>query len=67
MKDTILHLVRKHGKALLCTRSCAGLTIHGPGRRPGAVREEEWGLKPVDLPVMSCVNLAKFFFKSELA
>lgn len=33
----------------------------------GAAREEEWGLKPVDLLVMSCVNVAKFFSKSELA
>lgn len=54
-------------KALLRTKSCAGLTIHGPGRRSGAVREDEWDLKPVDLPVMSCVTLAEFFFESELA
>lgn len=33
-------------------------------RRPRAVREEQWGLEPVDLPAISCVTLAKFLLKS---
>lgn len=41
-----------------------GLAIRGPTGRPCAVMEEEWGLEPVDLPMISCRTLATFLLKS---
>lgn len=41
-----------------------GLARRGPTGRPPSVREEEWGLEPEDLLIISCVTLAPLLLKS---